>query len=109
MAFLLSLIYWEGVLLLFGAFGMIAVLILDGSIRLDGLLYGTRGDGTKYFSPERVQLLLFTLAVAFQLLSSVLRNPTDFPDVPASWIAMLGGSHVVYLGGKALAVFLGNK
>jgi hypothetical protein len=109
MTFLLSLIYWEGLLFLFSAFGMIGMLMLEGSIRLDGLLYGTKGDGSKYFSPERVQLLLITLAVAFQLLSAVLRNPTNFPDVPASSIAMLGGSHAVYLGGKALAVFLGNK
>ena len=109
MTFLFTLIYWETLILLVCLFGMVGVLALDGRIRLDGLLYGTNGDGTKYFSAGRVQLLLFTLAVAFELLSAVLQDPTKFPDVPASWIATLGGSHVVYLGGKASAVFLGKK
>jgi len=109
MRFLFSLIYWETLLFLICTFGMVAALILNGRIRLDGLLQGTKADGSTYVSPERVQLLLSTLAVAFQFLSAVLRDPTKFPDIPASWIAMFGGSHFVYLGGKAAAVFLGRK
>lgn len=109
MAFLLSLIYWETVILLFCAFGMVAALALAGQMNLNGLFVGLRRDGSTYFSPERVQLFLFTLAVAFLFLSAVLRDPTHFPDVPDSWIAMLGGSHVFYLTGKMAAGFLGKR
>jgi len=109
MRFLFSLIYWETLVLLICAFGMVVVLILNGGLRLDGLLHGVKADGSTYSSPERVQLLIFTLVVAFRFLSAVLRDPTTFPDVPASWIAVFGGSHFVYLGGKAVAAFLGKK
>lgn len=109
MRLLFSLIYWETLVFIIATFGMVAALILNGRIRLDGLLHGTKAEGSTYSSPERAQLLLFTLAVAFQFLSAVLKDPTRFPDVPASWIAMFGGSHFVYLGGKAAAAFLGKK
>lgn len=109
MTFLLSLIYWEVLALVFCAFGMVVVSIFFGDMVLDGLFYGTKGDGEKYFSPERVQLFLFTLAVAFQFLTAVLRDPSRFPEVSTSSIALLGGSHVIYLGGKTAATFLGRS
>jgi hypothetical protein len=74
-----------------------------------GLFTGQKGDGTEYFSPERVQLLLFTLGAAFQFLSGVLRDPTQFPVVSGSWILLLGGSDVLYLGGKLAATFLSKS
>lgn len=109
MTLLLSLIYWETVTFLFCVFGIVVASLIDSSIGLDGLFCGIKGDGSKYFSPERVQLFAFTLAVAFQFLSAVLRDPSRFPDVPASWLATFGGSHVLYLGGKSVAAFLGKK
>ena len=108
MDLLFSLIYWETLLLLLCAFGMVVVLMLTGEIQLDRLFYGRKKDGSTYYSPERVQLFLVTLGVAFQFLSAVLLNPTKFPDVPASWLAVLGGSHFLYLGGKTAAAFLGK-
>lgn len=109
MFFLITLIYWEVLLLLFGFFGLLAIKILTGQISTRGLLYGTKGDGSKYLSPERVQLLLFTLGAAFQYLASVLKNPTTFPAIHESWIGILGGSHIVYLSGKFGASRLGRK
>jgi hypothetical protein len=109
MAFLVTLIYLEILLLFFGFFGLIAIRILMGQISTQGLLYGAKGDGTKYLSPERVQLLLFTIGAAFQYIAKVLQNPTAFPAVQESWIAILAGSHVVYLGGKFGASLLGRK
>lgn len=109
MIFLRTLIYWETWFFLVVIFGTVAGLALDGRVRLTGLFDGSKGDGTKYFSPERVQLLLSTLGIAFWLLSAVLQDPTKFPVVSDGWIATLGGSHVVYLGGKFSAVFLGKK
>ena len=109
MQLVISLAYWETIGLIFCAFGMVFVAAVSGNLKLDGLFYGTTRNGRKYFSPERVQLFVFTLAVAFQYMSASLRDPRDFPNVPSSWIALLGGSHFVYISGKTVAAFLGRK
>jgi hypothetical protein len=46
---------------------------------------------------------LFTLGTAVFYVSDVLRNRTSgkLPDVPVETLALLGGSHAIYLGGKA--------
>ena len=52
---------------------------------------------------QRVQLLLFTLGTAMYNLSNVLQNLSSgvLPDVSNQTLAMLGGSHAIYLVGKA--------
>jgi len=82
---------------------IIAYRLLTGQINTNYLLWGTQKDGTKYFSPERVQLLLFTLGTAMFYLNNVLQNRTSgvLPDVSNQNLAMLGGSHAIYLVGKA--------
>jgi hypothetical protein len=75
MRFLFSPIYWEALLFLICIFGMVAARTWNGWVRLEGLLQGTKADGSTYISPEHAQLLLFTSAVAFQFLSAVLRAP----------------------------------
>src|ERR1043165_145747 len=57
-----------------GLAAIIAHRLLTGQINTRYLLYGTKKGGTKYFSPERVQLLLFTLGTAMFYLNSVLLN-----------------------------------
>jgi len=86
-----------------GLAAIIAQRLLTGQINTNYLLYGTKKDGTKYFSPERVQLLLFTLGTAMFYLSSVTQNRASgvLPDVPTQTLVLLGGSHAIYLGGKA--------
>jgi len=86
-----------------GLAAIIAYRMLTGAINTKYLFYGTQKDGTKYFSPERVQLLLFTLGTAMFYLSDVMqkRNSRMLPDIPAQTLALLGGSHAIYLGGKA--------
>jgi hypothetical protein len=106
MTFLQNLIYWETLLILLSLFAVIASRILAGAINTAGLLYGRTANGEMYFSPERVQLLLFTLGAAFQYMTTFLQHPTAFPQVSAAWLALLGSSHAVYLGGKAGAAFL---
>ncbi|HET6972885.1 MAG TPA: hypothetical protein VFH96_02610 [Pyrinomonadaceae bacterium] len=88
---------------LVGLAAIIAYRLLTGQINTNYLLYGTKKDGTKYFSPERVQLLLFTLGTAMFYLNTVAQNRTSgaIPDVPTQTLALLGGSHAIYLGGKA--------
>jgi hypothetical protein len=98
---LVVLIRWEVWLFLFGLVGIVAMQLLTGRINTKGLFYGMRGDGSRYFSPERVQLLAFTLAGAGYYLLRVLENPTDLPKLSEAWLGLLGASNVLYLGGKA--------
>lgn len=99
MTLLLNLIYWETMLLVFGLVGVVLVRLLNGQIRTEGLFW-SKDDEAQDVNPERIQLLLFTLGSAYWFLQTVLLNPTQFPDVPLSWVAILGGSHSVYLGGR---------
>jgi hypothetical protein len=116
-----QLVAWEVQLFLLALFGIVAMQLLTGQISTKNLLYGRKNDtgdlivgadgrthgrkkeDTLYFSPERVQLLLFTLGAASYYLTLVLNNPNPgtFPPLPGSWPAALGGSNALYLGGKA--------
>jgi hypothetical protein len=95
-----------------GLAAIIAYRLLTGQINTSYLLYGTKKDGTKYFSPERVQLLIFTLGTAMFYLNSALQNRGSgvLPDVSTETLALLAGSHALYLGGKAyMMLFKGNS
>ncbi len=91
-----ELVTWEGLAFLLVLFGVVVVQLLTGQINLTGLLIKKEGD--RSFSPERVQLLLATLAAASQYLSLVLKDPTRLPQVPNSWLLLYGSSHALYLG-----------
>jgi hypothetical protein len=91
-----SVITWEGYALLFALFGIVAIQVLTGHINTSGLLM--KKEGNRSFSPERLQLLLATLASAFAYLSKVARDPAHFPDISQSWLMLYGGSHAFYLG-----------
>ena len=84
--------------------GVVATQILTGAINTRYLFYGRRKDDRLYFSPERVQLLVITIWVAFNYLLNVIDTRT-LHDIPSQTLALLGGSHVLYLGGKAIARF----
>ena len=88
---LAQLIQWELVLFVLALAGIVALQLLTGQINTGGLFYG-RISGRKhgedyYFSPERVQLLVFTLGAALYYLTQVLSNPQPgtFPPVPDAW------------------------
>lgn len=87
---------------------LIGYRVLTGQINTKYLLYGTKKGGGKYFSPERVQLLLFTLGAAMFYLNDVIQHRTSgvIPDVPKETLALLGGSHAIYLSGKAYMMLL---
>jgi hypothetical protein len=84
----------------------IAIKLLTGGINMQGLLYGRTARGKLYFSPERVQLLLFTLWTAISYLADAGQNRRSgkLPEIPEATLAMLAGSHMIYLGGKAMAM-----
>jgi hypothetical protein len=93
----------EVILFLGGLAAIIAYRMLTGRINTHYLLFGTRKNGTKYLSPERVQLLLFTLGTAMFYVMQVAetREAGVLPDIPIKTLALLGGSNAIYLGGKA--------
>jgi hypothetical protein len=93
---------WEITILFSGFSAVIAAQLLTGRINTRRLFWGRRKNGTPYFSPERVQLLLFTLAAAFQIISQVLHNPrgVSLPEISDRWLVLLGSSHGVYLASK---------
>jgi hypothetical protein len=110
---LAELAAWEGIVLVSGFCGIALWKLFVGKITLDYLLYGDgRGPGgigyTTFFSPGRAQMLMFTVVSAAYLLLQVIQDPTSFPDVPNALVAALVGSHAIYLGGKAQALFLGR-
>jgi hypothetical protein len=89
--------------------------LLTGKINTRYLFYGLKSDGTHYFSPERVQLMIFTLWVGLSYLLDTyetqvvhLQPGTSpvLPDVPTKTLALLGASHVVYLGGKVYSMLI---
>ena len=90
---------------LIGAYALvIAWKLFTGWIPLDALLRTADGKS----SPARLQMLLFTLLVAGQYMASVWKNPgaTSLPAISPTVLAVLGGSHAVYLGGKAISMYL---
>jgi hypothetical protein len=104
---------WEGIILLTGFCGVVLWKLITGDISLEYLLYGDARDLTNrrsqtFFSPGRLQMLLFTVFLAVYYLLQVFQDPTKFPDVPKTLIALLGGSHALYLGGKVQSLYLGR-
>jgi len=92
---------------LFSIGGLISLRIVTGEINTRGLLHTKSPTGDHELSPARVQLLLFTLATAGNYLTDALNSPVSgkLPDVPEALLATLGGSHLLYLGSKALDFF----
>jgi len=112
--FLIQLVRWEIWIFLLGLAAIIVLQLLTGKINTQYLLYGTitgkkENDG-RYFSPERVQLLVFTIGGAFYYVSQVMASAQSgkFPEIPESLVLAMGGSNVIYLGGKAYTRWLGN-
>lgn len=106
MVSLIQASYISVTIFLASLFAVVAVRLLTCGINTAGLLYGMRREGStfdRYFSPERLQLLIVTVAVALQYLASVLESPTPhtLPPVPQELVTLTGGSHAVYLAGKA--------
>jgi hypothetical protein len=114
MTLLVQLLKLEITIFLVALIGTVAIQLLTGQIKTTGLLQGTISgrprDNNQYVSPERIQLLIFTLGAGLHYLSLVLTNPNPgtFPPVPQNWPAIVGGSNVIYLAGKAYSRWLGG-
>jgi hypothetical protein len=95
-----TLAEWVGFLLFGGFFGVVFWKLANGSIPLDQLLETGGPDSSS--SAGRAQSLAVTLFVALYYLIHVIQNPKQFPELPGTLVALLGGSQSMYLGGKAL-------
>ncbi len=99
----------EVIVFLGGLAAIIAYRLVTGQINTSFLLCTKEKDGRHELSPARVQMFLFTLWTAMSYLMQVVDSiqgatPPEgvvLPDIPLKTLAMLGGSHAIYLGSKA--------
>jgi hypothetical protein len=115
MHLLLQLTRWEILIFLLALAGIVLVQLLTGQINTRYLLYGTvsgrKQNGGRYFSPERVQLLVLTISAAIYYLTQLMTSAPsgEFPKVPETLVVAMGGSNAIYLGGKAYARWFARK
>jgi hypothetical protein len=103
MATLMMFARYEIGFLLAALTAVVAYQILTGRINTRGLLSEKTKNGVEGISAARVQLLMFTVAMAFYVLSQIVKSG-QFPTIETKWLLILGGSHSVYLGGKSLSL-----
>jgi hypothetical protein len=98
------------ILLFLGALVLIIFSqLLTGKINMRRLLFakGRKAAGTSTkrrtsgLSPSRIQLLVVSIGVAIYLLAEVLRDPSQFPDIPTGLLLLMAGSETIYLARKA--------
>ena len=97
------------VLLFLGALALIVFYqLLTGRINMRRLLFAKgRAAGSlstmqkaSGFSPSRIQLLVVTIGVAVYLLAEVVRDPSQFPEIPSGLLLLMAGSQSIYLARK---------
>lgn len=110
MSHVIAIARWEGFGFLAGLSLIVLWKIITGEISLDGLLVGDRRDGSEFFSPGRLQMLIFSVVTAVNYVVQVAKNPaTDsLPPISHSTLVLLAGSHGLYLAGKARSMLLGS-
>ena len=110
MDLLLQEVRWEVWIFLLALAGTVAFQLLTGRINTTNLLSSKLGGSRGNISPERVQLLATTLGFAFYyVMQAAAAKSGKLPDVPETWPAVMGGSNLIYLGGKAYARFFANS
>jgi hypothetical protein len=94
------ILHFELLGFLYGLAAIVAFQMLTGRINLKGLFQ--QKDGSAQTSPERVQLLLATIAAAANYLGEVAKSSTGtMPDVSNNWLYPMGGSGGIYALRKA--------
>ena len=74
--------------------------MLTGRINVNGLFQ--QKDGSAQTSPERIQLLIATIAAAASYFGEVAKSSTGtMPDVSNNWLYLMGGSSGIYALRKA--------
>lgn len=107
MELLRTIARYEAIILLSALGAVIVFKFFSGGITMRNLLREKTGTGAAV-SAARVQLLLFTLAMAFYVLSQVVETRT-FPEIETKYLLILGGSHSVFLGAKGVLSLLSSE
>jgi hypothetical protein len=102
----MNFVRYEIEFLLAGLGAVLVFQIITRRITTKGLLSDKAKNGVASFSPARLQLLMFTLAVAFYVLGKVMNSiaagDPGFPQIDTNILLILSGSHALYLGAKSL-------
>jgi hypothetical protein len=101
MELLRTIARYEAIILLSALGTVIVFKFFTGGITMRNLLREKNSLGNGAVSAARVQLLLFTLAMAFYVLSQVVET-RSFPEIETKYLLILGGSHSVFLGAKGV-------
>ncbi len=84
---------------------ILAYRMLTRQINLGGLFSRKGSSNSSAVSPERIQLLLATLAMSANYVTSVVHTTSGrMPDVKPDWLYLMGGSSGIYVVGKALTM-----
>lgn len=91
---------YELLILLLVLIAIIAYRLMVRQINTDGLLLDKTGSQT--VSPARVQMLVVTVMIAIYYMFLVMKTEDTgrLPNLPNELMIALGGSHLIYLGGK---------
>ena len=104
----IRILCWEGLGFLFSLAALLSYRMLTRQINLSGLL----GDGSEEgaVSPERVQLLLTTIAVSCTILRAALHGTTNaMPEISTATLSIFGASSFAYVGVKAFKMLRPGK
>lgn len=105
-----QILHIEASAFLYGLAAVVVYQMLTGSINTSGLLSEKRAtkSGSPPTSPERVQLLLATIAAASNYLAQAARTGA-MPDISNRWLYLLGGSSGLYAVSKLVRTYHHNK
>jgi hypothetical protein len=101
MELLRTIARYEALVFLAALTAVIFFKFFTGGITMRNLLREKTSAGDGAVSAARVQLLLFTLAMAFYVLSQVVET-RQFPEIDTKYLLILGGSHTIFLGAKGV-------
>lgn len=85
--------------------GIIAYRLLTRQINTKGLLRDKVGG--RVVSPGRLQMLIVTFIIAIYYVVEMFETRT-LPEIPGEFLLALGGSHLLYLGGKVYGLLAGK-
>ena len=99
---IVRILHIEAMIFLYGLAATVVYQMLTGAINVSGLLSQKHKPGQPETSPERVQLLLATLAAASSYIGQVAHSSgATLPDVSNQWLYLMGGSSGLYALRKA--------
>ena len=108
MELLRTIARYEAIVVLSALAAVVFFKFFSGGISMRNMLREKNTAGTGVISAARVQLLLFTLAMAFYVLSQVIET-RQFPEIETKYLLILGGSHTVFLGAKGALSLLSSE